>query len=292
LRLNKSENTNGETFQLALWPAYSNSLSRHPYISRMTPSPDWHNRIPSFMNGPFSNSAFSPGADGKWKNVLGTFPSLKVGSSMYCSAVLGTEGPQNTNAGKKRLRIFKKESDKGVGRSNPSIYTRIRFEDLQGDVYRLRSPDDFSSVFGSYGRSSNQNPLDGITPAMAQQCNLCSNYGPPLPITPKDETCKTNKGLYLRYDLAETLQDTVFNTFVATNSISIASGISFLSHSFNTSTTNEDESLYTRQLLGMELNGSALPYELRPCSGNVQTMPAGMRAVRVLLCACVTYLFP
>lgn len=253
------------------------SLFRHPYLSRMTPATNWHNRIPSFMNGHFSDSTFSPGPDRGWKNILGTFPSLKVGTSMYCSAVLGTEKPQNVVAGKRRLRVYEDENIPGDGRTNPSIYTRVNFDDITGNVYRMRNPDDFSSVFGSYSRSVNQDPLDGITPAMAQQCNLCSAYGAPLSLSPQDQSCKTNNNKFLRYDLTESLYDKHFNEFVENNRLQF---LQFEFSNFNLSAGNPDQLDLVEQLLGMKLSGEALPYDKRPCSGNVQTMPAGKVRLR------------
>jgi hypothetical protein len=243
----------------------------------MTPEPNWHNRVPSFMNGDFLDSSFSPGPDKTWKNVLGTYPSLKVGVSMYCSAVLGTERPQNIVAGKQRLRVFKEDKLPGEGRTDPSIYTRINFDDITGNVYRMRNPDDFSPVFGSYSRSANQAPLDGITPAMAQRCNLCSAYGAPTRLSPRDSDCKTNNGKFMRYDLTESLHDKYFNDFIDDALQLNALQFEFAGHSL--SAANSDQKTLVEQLLGMTVERGMLPYEQRPCSGNVQTMPAGVPGI-------------
>ena len=50
----------------------------HPYLSRMTPNPNYRNRMPTFMNGPFVTEGDDTLEDGKWQNALGTFPSIKA----------------------------------------------------------------------------------------------------------------------------------------------------------------------------------------------------------------------
>jgi len=154
------------------------------------------------MNGPFVTEGDDTVEDGEWQNALGTFPSIKarrwrctqtvrgsshraqVGQSMYCSKML----EKNTityHKQKERFRMF--EHEPFGGRQDPGIATRVRFDDVVGDVFRLRDQQTKAPVFGSYSAD-----VDGITPELAQRCNLCSMYGSPLGHTPIDPQCVTN----------------------------------------------------------------------------------------------------
>jgi len=242
----------------------------------MTPNSNYRNRMPTFMSGPF----VTPGeadtvSDGEWQNAIGTFPSIKVGQTMYCSSIL-EKNTVSYHARKQRFRAFENESG-GSGRANPSIATRVRFSDVVGDVFRLRDAASKTPVFGTYSED-----VDGITPEMAQRCNLCSMYGSPLEHTPIDDECVTNRGLPLVYKLGKddqnnalTLHDPNFDSLFG-NSVPYSNPyvVSFESEAFNLS-SSEDQGMI-EGLIGMRLDGTALAYKDRPCSGNVQSTPAGV----------------
>lgn len=255
----------------------------HPYISRMTPDSNYRNRMPTFMHGPFVTDGDPTAQDGEWQNALGAYPSIKVGQSMYCSAILEKD-TISYHKQKQRFRFFEHESD-ATGRSVPSIATRVRFEDVSGDIFRLRDTGTKAPVFGSYSEA-----VDGITPELAQRCNLCSMYGSPLAHTPIDPECKTDAGIPLVYKLgrsdktgeAVTLHDPNFDNMFAhlgpapfQNAVSVQ----LQSAAFNLSSDDPDDVAIVEGLLGMRLDGSALPYKDRPCSGNVQSTPAGVPGI-------------
>lgn len=62
------------------------------------------------------------------------------------------------------------------------MYTKVKFDDIQGSLWRMRKSDG-SPVTGTY---------DSITPDMAMKCQLCHQYGAPLQYSPIDSDCKVD----------------------------------------------------------------------------------------------------
>lgn len=156
--------------------------------------------------GPFIDSTFQPTEDHGWRNVLGLFPrcaplstaaaprfagpllllprfavpsdsprSIKLGISQYCSAVLQKSPPSIPGSAFSRKRFYSNNA-----RDDPQMYTKVKFDDIQGSIWRMRKPDG-SPVTGTY---------DSITPDMAMKCQLCHQYGAPLQYSPIDSDCK------------------------------------------------------------------------------------------------------
>lgn len=113
-------------------------------------------------------------------------------------------------------------------------------------------------------------------------------YGSPLPHTPIDDACKTKDGTPLVYKLgtstktgeAVTLHDPAFDAMFSNfgeppyqNDISVT----FESAAFNLSSV--DNRAMVEGLIGMKLDGTALAYKDRPCSGNTQSTPAGIPGI-------------
>lgn len=95
-------------------------------------------------------------SEGDWQNVMGAFPSIKVGVGEYCSAVLGIE-PQKLE----KPTPFSMYQDQG--REKKMIYSRLPYDKLKR-IQRLRSKTTKHPVFGSYS-----DKVDGISNEMKRQ---------------------------------------------------------------------------------------------------------------------------
>ena len=100
-----------------------------------------------------------------------------------------------------------------------------------------------------------------------------------LRLSPRDPDCIIdNKPM--RWDLTESLHDTDFNTFIDDNLAEISQEATTIEMRWDnvhlTKTNNHDR---LEELIGMQFDGTVLPHERRPCTGNVQTLPAGVPGI-------------
>ena len=84
----------------------------------------------------------------------------------------------------------------------------------------------------------------------------------------------------MRWDLTESLRDVQFNDFIGANADRMREGalVEMSWKNVSLSTSNGD-TLRLEELIGMQLDGTALPHERRPCTGNVQSMPGGVPGI-------------
>lgn len=197
---------------------------------------------------------------------------------MYCSKMLEKDSVEY-HKNKERFRMF--EHEEVGGRQDPAIANRVRFGDIKGNVFRLRDRATKGPVFGAYSAD-----VDGITPELAQKCNLCSMYGSPLEHTPIDRECVAKNGVPLVYKLgtssgggAVTLHDPRFNAMFSGMTAPFQNDIYVRFESVAFNLTSSDNPELVQGLLGMTLRGEALPFADRTCSGNAQSTPAGIPGI-------------
>lgn len=226
----------------------------HPYISRMTEMDSYRNKVPTFMMGPFidgKNHDDNPdNSRAQWKNVLGAFPSIKQGQTVYCSNILGDTPPNLEEP--TPFRIFKDQN-----RAQETIYSRVAFDSLE-KVQRLRHIHDKTPIFGSHSEKH------GVTSQMKKYCQLCFQYGYPSDDSqPLDENeiCRADNKNFV-WNLKHSLHDPNFNNWIGEKSGGTTVSMNFR----NTSFTSESDQEKIEGLLGMQIGsnwGKPLPYDRR-----------------------------
>ena len=216
-----------------------------------------------------------PKTDGDWQNVMGAFPSIKLGVGQYCSSILGI-APQELE----RPTPFSMYKDED--RKDKMIYSRVPFDKLDR-IQRMRDKTTKFPVFGSYSEE-----VGGITNEMKRQCQLCAQYGYPRSETDPldDDICKSThdtKDIKFKWKLDTTLHDSRFNEFVDSNIKSHTDLPITLRFGLGTNLTSTDHQEKVEGLVGMQLNndefGQMLPYKRRPCKGDLQNLPVGVPGI-------------
>ena len=84
----------------------------------------------------------------------------------------------------------------------------------------------------------------------------------------------------MRWDLTESLRDKDCNDFIDFHQETLqteGSTVEMQWKSVHLNKTNNHDRL--EELIGMQFDGTALPHERRPCTGNVQTLPGGVPGI-------------
>ena len=244
----------------------------------MTEKTSYRNKVPTFMMGPIHDASLDPKED-SWQNVMGAYPSTKTGITQYCTAILGldiNDLPAPTPFIMYSDKVYSKEEDKKK-RKDKMVYGRVPYDKMKS-MYRMRTSDTKDPIFGSYS-----DDVDGISNEMKRHCQLCSQYGYPAEKTRPDDICKSGEIPFV-WNLKRSLYDKKFNDFITPVTIAQERASVTVEMNFglgtNLSTQVESQIDQVEVLVGMQLTpgnvGQMLPYDRRPCKGDLQNLPVGI----------------